>query len=87
MEHELQKGMDKEAVRELFTFTCLENTKLKPTYSKIGDLTCQDYLFEIAGKNKSTKQIRESNNSFLLLDDILIGTEKRIPLYLMGFLY
>lgn len=87
MEHELQKGMDKEAVRELFTLTCLENTKLKPAYSKIGDLTCQDCLFEICGKNKSTKQIRESNNSFLLLDDILIGTEKRIPLYLMGFLY
>lgn len=87
IEHELGKGMDKGTVRELFALTCLENAGLKPAYSKIGDLTCRDFLFEIGGKNKSTKQIRESNNAFLLLDDILIGTEKRIPLYLLGFLY
>lgn len=87
MEHELQKGIDKGAVREIFALTCLENSNLKPAYSKIGDLNCQDFLFEIDGRNKSTKQIRESNKSFLLLDDILIGTEKKIPLYLLGFLY
>lgn len=87
MEHELQKGIDKGAVREIFALTCLENSNLKPAYSKIGDLNCQDFLFEIGGRNKSTKQIRESNKSFLLLDDILIGTEKKIPLYLLGFLY
>ncbi len=87
IEHELGKGMDKGAVRELFALTCLENTLLKPAYSKVGDLKCQDFLFEIGGKNKSTKQIRKSNNAYLLLDDILIGSDKRIPLYLLGFLY
>ncbi len=87
IEHELGKGMDKGAVRELFALTCLENTHLKPAYSKVGDLKCQNFLFEIGGKNKSTKQIRESNNAYLLLDDILIGSDKRIPLYLLGFLY
>jgi len=87
MEHELQKGIDKGAVREIFALTCLENSDLKPAYSKIGDLNCQDFLFEIGGRNKNTKQIRERNKSFLLLDDILIGTEKKIPLYLLGFLY
>ena len=87
MEYELQKGVDKGAVRELFALTCMEDTNLKPAYSRTGDLTCQDYLFEIGGKNKSTKQIRECKKSHLLLDDILIGTEKRIPLYLLGFLY
>ncbi len=87
MEHELRKGIDKGAVQELFALTCLENSNLKPAYSKIGDLNCQDFLFEIGGKNKSTKQIRGSNKSFLLLDDILIGTDQKIPLYLLGFLY
>jgi len=87
MEHELQKGMNKGAVRELFALTCLENINLKPTYSKTGDLACQGFLFEIGGKNKGTKQIRASNNAFLLLDDVLIGNKKRIPLYLLGFLY
>jgi predicted AAA+ superfamily ATPase len=87
MEHELGKGMDKGAVRELFALTCLENSNLKPAYSKTGDLQCRDFLFEIGGRNKSTKQIRGQKNSFLILDDILIGTEQRIPLYLLGFLY
>lgn len=87
MEHELGKGMDKGAVRELFALTCMENSHLKPAYSKIGDLQCRDYLFEIGGRNKDTKQIRGQENSFLLIDDILIGTEQRIPLYLFGFLY
>ena len=87
MEHELRKGIDKGAIRELFALTCLENYNLKPAYSKIGDLNCQDFLFKIGGKNKSTKQIRSSNKSFLLLDDILIGNNKKIPLYLLGFLH
>ena len=58
MEHELGKGIDKGAVRELFALTCLENSNLKPTCSKVGDLQCRDFLFEIGGGNKSRKQIR-----------------------------
>jgi predicted AAA+ superfamily ATPase len=87
MEHELRRGIDKGAVRELFALTCLDNTNLKPAYSKIGDLTCQNIIFEVGGKNKGTKQIRDNSNAFLFLDDILIGTKKKIPLYLLGFLY
>jgi len=87
MEYELRHGIDKGSVRELFALTCLENSNLKPAFSKIGDLACQNFIFEIGGKNKGTKQIRDVQNAFLLLDDILIGTKKKIPLYLLGFLY
>ena len=87
IEHELRKGISKGSIRELFALTCLENTDLKPAFSKTGDLKCQDFIFEIGGKNKTARQIKDAENSFLLLDDILIGSKKRIPLYLLGFLY
>ena len=87
VEHELGKGIDKGAVQELFALTCLEQSHLKPAYSTIGDLQCGDFLFEIGGRNKSAKQIRGQENAYLLLDDLLIGTGQRIPLYLLGFLY
>ncbi len=45
------------------------------------------YLFEIGGKNKSKKQIVESENAFIVKDDLEIGTQNSIPLWLFGFLY
>ena len=45
------------------------------------------YTFEIGGKNKLTKQIKGINDSFLVRDDLEIGTLNIIPLYLFGFMY
>lgn len=45
------------------------------------------YYFEIGGKNKSSKQIRDLKNAFIVKDDIEYGTGNIIPLYLFGFLY
>ena len=87
IENELRKGINKGSIRELFALTCLDNANLKPAFSKAGDFKCLDFTFEIGGKNKTAKQIAGVENSFLLLDDILIGSKKRIPLYLLGFLY
>ena len=57
-------------------------------YSKIGDfLVDEKYTFEIGGKNKSFKQIKEIPNSFVVADDIEIGSGNKIPLWLFGFLY
>lgn len=55
---------------------------------KKGDfLIDEKYTFEIGGKNKTQKQILDIENSFLALDDINIGVQKSIPLWLFGFLY
>ncbi len=43
--------------------------------------------FEIGGKNKSSKQIKDLPDSFVVRDDIEIGVKNRIPLWLFGFLY
>ncbi len=57
-------------------------------YSKIGDyLIDETYLFEIGGKNKDFSQITNRKNSYLAIDDIELGSERKIPLWLLGFLY
>lgn len=45
------------------------------------------YTFEIGGKNKKTKQIKGVPNSFIVRDDMEVGSLNIIPLYLFGFLY
>jgi hypothetical protein len=45
------------------------------------------YLFEVGGKNKSLKQIKDVPNSFVVADDIEVGFGAKIPLWLFGFLY
>lgn len=53
-----------------------------------GDFLVDDqYTFEIGGKNKSFKQIKDVHKSFLVVDDIETGIGNRIPLWLFGFLY
>jgi len=70
------------------TFT----TFLKPHHElsipKKGDfLVDEKYLFEVGGKNKSFKQIKDVPNSFVVADNIEIGFWNKIPLWLFGFLY
>jgi predicted AAA+ superfamily ATPase len=53
-----------------------------------GDFLVDDnYTFEVGGKNKTKKQIKGVENSFIVVDDIEIGGVRRIPLWLFGFLY
>ena len=56
--------------------------------SKIADFFIDgQYTFEIGGKNKSYKQIKDIKNSYIAADDIEIGFKNKIPLWLFGFLY
>lgn len=45
------------------------------------------YTFEIGGKNKKRKQIQGMENSYIIADNIEYGTDRRIPIWLFGFLY
>ena len=57
-------------------------------YKDKGDfLVDEKYTFEIGGKNKSFKQIKDLEDSFVVADDIEIGFGNKIPLWLFGFLY
>lgn len=46
----------------------------------------KNYLFEIWWSNKTAKHIKWIENSFLIKDDIKIGTENQIPLWLWGLI-
>jgi len=74
-------------IRETF-FANQLSTKYKLNISKQGDfLVDEKYIFEIGGKNKGFKQIKDLENSFVVSDDIEIGSTNKIPLWLFGFLY
>ncbi|MDZ7722303.1 MAG: AAA family ATPase [candidate division KSB1 bacterium] len=75
-------------VREIFFIKMLQNANENVFYSKIGDFQVRDFNFEIGGKSKSNKQIKNSlKDSFLVKDDILFPSGNTIPLYYFGFLY
>lgn len=52
-----------------------------------GDFMVDNYTFEVGGKSKSFKQIKDIQNSFVVADDIEIGHGNKIPLWLFGMLY
>jgi len=64
------------------------STKHKIHYVDRGDfLVDEKYIVEIGGKNKGFEQIKDIANSYVIADDIEIGFENKIPLWLFGFLY
>lgn len=75
-------------VRELFFIKMLKNAGYKVHYSKTGDFTVDDMIFEIGGKGKTRKQLKQiSKDAYLVKDDILYGGKNEIPLHLFGLLY
>ncbi|BBG66373.1 ATPase component BioM of energizing module of biotin ECF transporter [Hydrogenimonas sp.] len=74
-------------IREEFFLNML-SINHKILYPKEGDFLLDGkYLFEIGGKNKSFKQIKDIANSYIAADDIETGFGNKIPLWLFGFLY
>ena len=57
-------------------------------YPNSGDFWVdKKFLFEIGGKTKSGKQIKEADNAYIAADNIEYGFDKKIPLWLFGMLY
>ncbi len=74
-------------IRETFFVSMLYKQHLV-NYATKGDfLVDEKYTFEVGGKNKSFKQIKDLPNSFVVADDIEIGFGAKVPLWLFGFLY
>jgi predicted AAA+ superfamily ATPase len=77
------RGMIRETI-----FTTFLKTNHELSIPKKGDfLVDETYLFEVGGKNKGFKQIKDIENSFVVADEIEIGFGNKIPLWLFGFLY
>lgn len=69
-------------VRETFFASCFD----KIYYSDIGDFRVDHYIFEIGGKDKSFKQIKDIENSFVVIDTDYSMEENKIPLWLFGLI-
>lgn len=83
----LKRGSDSGAVRETF-FANQVGAIHKVNAHSVADFLVDDkILFEVGGRNKTERQIKNELDAFLALDDIEVGYKKRIPLYLFGFLY
>jgi len=45
------------------------------------------YIFEVGGRNKTKKQIKDIPKGYIASAELEIGTSNKIPLWLFGFLY
>jgi hypothetical protein len=74
-------------IRETFFLNQTEKTH-QVNASKQSDFIIDNkYTFETGGINKSQKQIIGIENAFIVKDNIEIGSDNIIPLWLFGFLY
>ena len=74
-------------IRETF-FASSVSYKHNISYPKSGDFILDEkYTFEVGGKDKSFKQLKGVKDGYVVSDDIEIGTDSKIPLWIFGFLY
>ncbi len=87
LHNQLISENDQGAVRETFFVNQLKDL-VKITASDKGDFLVSDkYIFEIGGKGKTFKQLKDVDNAYVVADRIEIGAGNKIPLYLFGMLY
>lgn len=74
-------------IRETFAFNQLSHAH-EVLFSEQSDFFVdKKYTFEVGGKNKKRRQIKDVSDSYILADNIEYGTDRRIPIWLLGFLY
>lgn len=77
---------DKGNIREtMFLAWMRENHNV--TSSKTSDFEIDGVTFEVGGKNKTGKQVKEADVAFLVKDDIEYAFGNSIPIWMFGFVY
>ena len=56
-------------------------------YSDVGDFKVGETIFEVGGKGKDFGQIKDLPESYLAIDIDFSTHEKKVPLWLFGFMY
>lgn len=73
-------------IRETIFFS-LMRVKHMVASSTASDFEIDNYTFEVGGKNKKHKQIKDIPNSYIVKDDIEYAHLNTIPLWMFGFVY
>ncbi|MGA8165117.1 MAG: ATP-binding protein [Waddliaceae bacterium] len=80
--------VSKDTERELFFYQSVMDAGKEVFFSKVGDFSVENSIFEIGGKKKRSRQIKEAlQSAYLVKDDILYPYGKSLPLHYFGFLY
>ncbi len=74
-------------IRETFFLNQASKTHKVNAIKNTDFLIDDHFSFEIGGKNKTRKQIRDITDAYIVKDNIEIGSENTIPLWLFGFMY
>lgn len=78
---------DKDNLRESFFVSQLQNIHEFALAEKGDFIVDNKYVFEVGGKSKTKRQIKDIEQGFVVKDDIEIGVFNSIPLWLFGLLY
>lgn len=88
MQQYLGEAVSKGMERELFFIQSLQNADVSLFISKQGDYQTSKNIFEVGGKGKTRKQLKDATlPSYLVKDDILHPSKNEIALLQCGFLY
>jgi hypothetical protein len=85
--YNLVQNADEGTVRETFFFNQVSQVNTVVATANVDFKVANQYYFELGGKNKKQKQIKNIPNSYIVKDGIEIGSDLNIPLWLFGFLY
>ena len=84
----LQLPIPKGTERELFFIQSLQDAGIEIFYSNEGDFCTKEAIFEVGGKNKTRRQLKQVQSpAYLVKDDILTPLKGEIPLFMAGFGY
>ncbi|HPQ35195.1 MAG TPA: AAA family ATPase [Tenuifilaceae bacterium] len=74
-------------LRETFFLSHLKE-KHRLSYTEKGDFVIDEkHVFEVGGRSKGMKQVKGIKSAWIAADDLEIGIDQKIPLWLLGFIY
>lgn len=80
------ENADEGTIRETMFFTWMK--EVRSVYSsKISDFEIDGITFEVGGKNKKGRQLREAENGYIVKDGVEYAVGRSIPIWMFGFAY
>lgn len=87
LSYALKESPDVGSIRETFAMNQLTNAGLEVLLPETGDFLASGLHIEVGGKNKTGKKLNGVGKSIIVADDIEVGFGKKVPLWMLGFLY
>ena len=82
-------GLDKSdegTIRETMFLTWMKQ-KYSVYSSKISDFEVDGVTFEVGGRNKTGRQLKDADKGYIVKDNIEYAEGKNIPIWMFGFIY